>query len=113
MTLKKIRVTDISRVNAFGKAIGYQPNDILVSINGKEVDAGNANAIIGTLYKTARVGDPLEIVVKRKGLDGQEQAVTLSAPMMKLPVMKFNVLTFNPSPSVVQKDLQDSWLNAK
>ena len=110
---KKIQITDVSKMNAFGKAMGYQVNDILVSINGKDVDVTNTNATIGDLYKIAKPGDPLQVVVQRKDGNGVGQEVTLTAPMMKVAVKKFNVLSFNPSPSAAQQALQDSWLTAK
>ncbi len=110
---RRITIIDVSNMNAFGKAMGYQVNDVLVSINGKEVHAGITNAVITALYKTAKVGDRVEVIVKRKDASGEEQDVTLSGAMTKIPVKKFNVLSFNPSPSDKQKTLQDNWLNAK
>ncbi len=110
---KRIKITDVSKTNAFGKAMGYRANDVLVSINGKDVDVTNTNATIGELYKVAKPGDMLQVVVERKDGNGAAQAVTLSAPMIKVPVRKFNVLSFNPAPSAAQKALQDSWLTAQ
>jgi predicted metalloprotease with PDZ domain len=110
---KKMRISDVSNMNAFGKAMGYKKDDELVSINGQPADAATMNKIIPPLYKTAKPGDILTIVVKRKNENGEVADVTLSAPMTKIPVFKANVLRFVESPTQEQKALQDSWLNAK
>ena len=59
------------------------------------------------------MGDPLQVVVLRKGADGLEQKFTLSAPMMKVARKLSNVLRFNPNASVEQVALQKSWLDKR
>jgi S1-C subfamily serine protease len=104
------KISNLSNMNAFGKAMGYKLNDVILSINGAALTVDNADAVLVELYKTAKVGDPLQVVVLRKGTDGVEQKVTLSAPMMKVARKMTNVLRFNPNASAEQLALQESWL---
>lgn len=108
---KKMRLSDLSNLNVFGKAMGYKKDDEFVSINGQAADASTMNKIVSALYKTARPGDLLTVVVKRKNENGEITEVPLSAPMMKIPIFKTNVPRFIDSPTTSQKALQDSWLN--
>ena len=107
------KISNLSNMNAFGKMMGYKLNDIILSINGTALTADNADAVLGDLYKTAKVGDPLQVMVLRKGADGQEQKLTLSAPMMKVARKLTNVLRFNPNASTEQLALQKSWLDRR
>jgi predicted metalloprotease with PDZ domain len=101
-------------VNVFGRKIGLQPGDEMYSVNGAEVTAQNFGQIASGTYKAAHIGDPLTLVVFRKNSSsGMEEKITLSAPMMKIPVMKFNQLSFMPHPTSAQQALQNSWLVAK
>lgn len=111
-TDKSMRVSDLSNLNAFGKLMGYKTEDEFVSINGQKVDATSMSKIVTSLYKTAKPGDLLTVVVKRKNENGEAAEIPLSAPMMKIPIFKTNVLRFMESPSAAQKALQDNWLNA-
>jgi len=107
---KKMRLENVSKMNAFGKAMGYQKDDEMVSINGQPVDATNMSRIVQTLYRSAKVGDVLTVVVKRKDETGTLKEVTLSAPMQKIPVIRTNVVQFSKNLTAEQKALQDQWL---
>ena len=107
------KISNLSNMNAFGKAMGYKLNDVILSINGAALTADNADAVLVDLYKTAKVGDLLQVVVLRKDANGVEQKVTLSAPMMKVARKLTNVLRFNPNASVEQLALQKSWLEKR
>jgi predicted metalloprotease with PDZ domain len=101
----RLKVNDTTGMNSLGRSLGYQKNDEIISINGKELSAQNANGVIGNLYKTAKVGDSLVIKVMRNN-----SPVELKAAMIKVPVMKYNVLTFNEGATQEQLMLRDAWL---
>jgi predicted metalloprotease with PDZ domain len=101
-------------INAFGKKLGIMMNDEVVSVNGTAITGQNFGAFAANLYKNAKPGDLLTIVVMREKTAGAGKGeVTLSAPMMKVPVIKYNQLSFMDSPTTQQKALQDYWLNSK
>lgn len=105
-------INDISAMNSFGKKIGYKLNDEIVSINGKAVTIATLGKTTAGLYKTAKVGDEVKIVVSRKNESGKEEEITLAAPMEKIPVKKYNQLNFTANPTAEQLAVQNSWLNA-
>jgi hypothetical protein len=81
-----------------------------MSVNGQDITAKNSTAIIQGLFKTSKTNDLLTVVVKRVNESGAEELVTLTAPMMKLPVKQFNVLSLMPNPSEEQQKLLNYWL---
>lgn len=100
-------------LNAFGKKLGIKPGDEIVGLNGTEITGQNFGAIAQALYKSAKEGDMLTLVVNRAKTGGGTEQLTLSAPMMKVPVMKYNQVSFMPSPTPAQLALQKSWLEAR
>lgn len=108
-----VMINNISSMNEFGKKMGYKVNDEIMSLNGTDITFANFNQVVNDLYKAAHTGDLLTIIVKRKNDSGGEDMVTLSAPMMKIPVKKFNQLSFIPNPSQEQLMIQNAWLGAK
>lgn len=108
-----VMINNISSMNEFGKKMGYKVNDEIMSLNGTDITFANFNQVVNDLYKAAHTGDLLTIIVKRKNDSGGEDMVTLSAPMMKIPVKKFNQLSFIPNPSQEQLMIQNAWLGEK
>ncbi len=109
----KIYVTDTTSLNEIGKALGYHKGDEWVSINGKDIDAGNQKAVTDELYKSAKPGDSLVLTVMRKNADGSMAPVQLRATMQKVGVKKFNMLSFVSNPTAEQMMLRDAWLKPK
>jgi predicted metalloprotease with PDZ domain len=110
----KLVISNVSKMNAFGTAIGYRQGDEIQLINGKEFNAQNANATIGALYRSAKAGDSIVIAVKRKNEGTGEIAdVNLTGKMMKIPVKRLNVLRFKEGITPEQQVVQDSWLSAR
>lgn len=107
------RITNLSNMNAFGHAMGYKLNDILLSVNGTALTVENIDAVLEKLYKNAHVGDLLKVEVLRKDAAGVEQKTTLAAPMMKIARKRANVLQFNPNASAEQLALRGSWLDKR
>jgi len=103
-------ITNVSKINEFGKKMGYKVNDEIISLNGSETTATTINKQINDLYKTSQPGDMLTIVVNRKNEGGVDEKITLSAPMIKIPVLKYNQLGFASNPSAEQLSLRNSWL---
>lgn len=107
---KRPVVSDISGMNAFGKAMGYQKNDEIISINGIDMNPTTAPKFFRNFQSTAKVGQDLIIVVKRKDEKGEEKTVELKGVMTKAPVIKFNVLSFSDKASADQLTLRNYWL---
>jgi predicted metalloprotease with PDZ domain len=106
-----VLTTGINRMNIFGKRMGYQENDILVSINGLPITDSNLDSLTSTIFKYAKEGDPLTVKVKRKNKKGKLVVTTLQAPMTKVEKNRVFVLRFMPNPSAEQLRIRNAWLN--
>lgn len=109
---KNFFVADINKMDDFGKRMGYQKGDELVSINGKNLpDASEVNEFLNNLRENLKVGDQLTIVVSRKDATGKANQVTLSQPVEVREEKKYNVLKEFPELTAAQKELRRAWLN--
>lgn len=109
----KFVISNISALNDFGKKMGYQKGDTIISVNGTRVDLSNYNGIVQNIFKNAKTGNILTIVVERPRGEGSTELVTLSAPMMKIAVKKFHVVKFLDNPTPAQLALRKAWLGTK
>ncbi len=90
----KPEITSVVRLNEFGKKMGYKKGDIYVSLNGEIINAVNLNEVAERFTKTAKEGDMVTVVVKRKNTDGKMEEVTLSAPAQKITKTEEHVLEY-------------------
>jgi len=110
-SLGTIIVNDIKAMDDFGKKMGYREMDEMVSLNGENINMGNANMLIQKFYTTVKEGDRVTVMVRRKKADGQMEQVNLSAPAMKVDKPKLHVLKFNEHAKPEQLELRKAWLN--
>ena len=107
---KRLVISDVSGMNAFGKAMGYHKNDELVSVNGLDMNESNAQKFFRNFQNTSKSGEALVVVVKRKDENGVEKTVEMKGTMTRIPVIKFNVLRFSASATGDQIKLRNYWL---
>ena len=107
---KRLKVVDISGMNAFGKAMGYQKNDEIISINGTEMNLSTINNFFRNFQTSSKVGEELIVTVERKNENGEGKIVELKGVLVKFPVIKYNVLRFSESPAAEQLKLRNDWL---
>lgn len=99
-----------NNLNSFGLAMGYQKNDVIISLNGTKVNRENFLTVVNELKANAQVGDEVVMVVARmKGK--KEKDKTLSAPAQKVMIVKRFVLNPVENPSEEQLALRKSWGN--
>jgi predicted metalloprotease with PDZ domain len=108
---KKLIVTGTSSMNEFGKKMGYRKDDELVSLNGKELNPETFGQTVTEFYASAREGDMVTVVVKRKNEAGETASVTLSAPAMKVTKTEQHVLELNAGATAEQLKIRNAWLN--
>jgi membrane-associated protease RseP (regulator of RpoE activity) len=97
-------------VNDFGKEMGYQKGDVLVSFNGKKITADNAGEIIGSYISNAKSGQKLKVVVKRWE-NGSFKTHKLKGKLHPVTVLKKHVLTPDPEATPGQLKLRKAWIN--
>lgn len=105
-------VLGTKQMNDFGKKMGYQDGDELISLNGTAVNEGNAQQVMQQFISKAKEGDKVEVIVKRKNTNGEMGTVVLSAPAMKIERTRLHVLSFDKNATADQIKLRNTWLNA-
>lgn len=103
-------VIGTSKMNEFGKKMGYKNGDELISLNGTEIDINNGQQLMKQFTSTAKEGDNVEVVVKRKKADGEMEAVVLSAPAMQVEKTEMNQLKMNENATPAQLMIRKAWL---
>jgi predicted metalloprotease with PDZ domain len=106
-----IVVANTNRMNDFGKKMGYQKNDQLVSINSEAVTAENFSALATKFTSTAKDGDLLNVIVKRKNAAGEVETVTLSAPAVQVAKIDEHLLELDAAATPAQLKVRQGWLN--
>jgi predicted metalloprotease with PDZ domain len=99
------------RLNEFGKKMGYQDGDELVSINGTKVMVENIQQVIQQFNTNTKEGDKVEVVVNRKNAAGEVAAVTLSAPAMKVERVQTHLLRLDKNATAEQIKIRNAWLH--
>jgi predicted metalloprotease with PDZ domain len=107
----RIKVTDVSNMNDFGKKMGYREGDELVSVNGQNVDLSNFSTIRQNWLDHAKEGDKMKVVVMRKQQNGSFKKVTLKARVFKANTPQTLQLTFNDQATQQQLFIRHAWLN--
>jgi predicted metalloprotease with PDZ domain len=107
---KRLVISDVSNMNAFGKAMGYHVNDEIISINGLEMNRTNAPKFFRNFQTTSKAGENLVVLVARKDENGVEKTVELKGIMSKIPIVKYNVLRFSQTATEEQIKLRNEWL---
>ena len=106
----KIYIANASRLNDFGKKMGYLKGDIIISINGVAVNAANGTEVFGKIRNNLKEGQDVIMMVSRKKADSSYETIKLSAPATKIPVVKKHVLEFIPDPDAQQVMVRNAWL---
>jgi predicted metalloprotease with PDZ domain len=106
-------IVDTSGMNALGKKIGYQIGDLIYSINGHKISAGNFLDVKKEIGDEIKDGDLLELKVGRKNISGVMDTVALKTIYMPMPVTVAGKLELIPDPSPEQLAVRDAWLILK
>ena len=104
-------VDNIRRLNDFGKKMGYQKGDELVSLNGEALAQTNFAQLAAKFTNTVKEGDTVTMIVKRKNANGEMETVTLTAPAMKIKKTEEHILGFNTAATPQQIKIRNAWLN--
>jgi predicted metalloprotease with PDZ domain len=108
--VNRVIVVSTANMNAFGKKMGYQDGDEIVSINGRNFDPENPMGLFYTEQMNFVEGESLVVEVVRKDASGKEQRLTLSAPVEKVEVQGTPSLRPMTSLTETQKAMQSEWM---
>lgn len=110
---KRIKIGNVSKINEFGKKMGYQLNDEIVSLNGQAFDVQKAQHILDEYNNNTKEGDVVTMEVARKNSEGKEEIIKLSSPAMVVDVTEKNVLKLVDNPTPAQLKLRKDWLSTE
>jgi len=111
--LKHFTVAGITQLDQFGKKMGYQVNDEIVTLNGKELTLENAKEVINAYWGSARPGDELRMDILRKGRRGKYKRKVLRASVLAIEKVELNTLSAMPPDLLAaeQKEFRKAWIN--
>jgi predicted metalloprotease with PDZ domain len=105
-----IYVANADRLNAFGKAMGYQKGDELVSLNGAKLTPETFAKVIAAFNATVKEGDKVNMVINRKNAAGVKETITLSQPVQFIKKIDYNKLELMPNATPEQLAIRKIWL---
>ncbi|MDJ1505475.1 peptidase M61 [Xanthocytophaga agilis] len=108
---KRLVIASTAKMNDFGKKMGYQEKDEIVSINGNNVTIENVQQVFTEFREKTKEGDNLEMVVARQGADGKEQQVKLQGKVQSVEVEQKHLFEPMASPTAEQIALRKAWIN--
>jgi predicted metalloprotease with PDZ domain len=102
----KAKVVSLAKIDELGKKLGYKMGDVLISLNGEEINAVNFSSVKKGFTDKAKEGDTLTVKVNRKG-----EEITLAAPVIKTTRIEEYVLEPDSAATAEQLKLRNAWLN--
>jgi predicted metalloprotease with PDZ domain len=107
----RLVVVGISKMNDFGKALGYQLGDEILSVNGKKISPMAFRLYRQEWLKKVKQGDKVKIEVMRKTDNGKTVKKTLKAKAFKSEVRYYNTIDYSPSANEQQLKIRKAWLD--
>lgn len=104
-------VVGTGRMNSFGKDLGYEVGDVIVSINDMEVNAETYFTVLDAYRNDVKEGDKVTIVVNRPDESGAFKKKKLKAKAKMVRQRAPHLLTPMPNPSDRQMMVRNAWLN--
>lgn len=104
-----IKVSMMSKLNDFGKAIGYKIGDEIYAINGVPIQASNFLQVADSIKKMMKEGDDFVVKIGRKNND-KIDTMELKGKVSMVTVTETNVLDFMPNPTAQQRLVRQAWL---
>ncbi|MEM9339393.1 MAG: peptidase M61 [Bacteroidota bacterium] len=108
---QEIIIQDVSELNEFGKALGYQQNDVLISWNGQDVTIETVNAVFEEHYANTTADDKIKVVVRRE-VNGKEKNIKLKAKAVLVESSAKHLLEVNETATKEQLKIRHIWLSA-
>jgi len=105
-----IVVGDTTKMNVLGKNLGYHVNDEILSVNGEDLSAANANNLFQAFGSNSKPGDAMVIKVARKNARDVKDTLELKSVMTKFPKIKYDALELADNPSQQQLLIRNAWL---
>ncbi len=109
---QELYILDDFKLNDFGKAMGFQADDVLLSLNGREITLVNSREIFEDYFQNFPTGDTVQMVVRRK-VKGKNLELTLSAPSRQEELLQQHWLSSIEEASEEQLRIREAWLEVQ
>lgn len=109
----RLVVVGISKLDDFGKKLGFKEGDEIVTFNNRKLTMDNLRDVLGGYMKNAKKGDKLVIDVMRKDKKGNEEIKTLKAKVKPVKVTEYDILEVNDKATEQQVTARKEWLGIK
>lgn len=103
----RLYIRELDLTNAFSNQMGYQVNDELVNVNGKDIDLTDMETFFKEATADLKDGDTMRVVVIRNG-----EEVELSAPATRMDKKRYHQIRNTPNPTETQTAIRKVWLQA-
>jgi len=108
---RQIFISDVSKMNEFGKNLGFQQGDVLMSLNGQEIELESAQELFNDYSVNTKAGEKVLVVVKRE-VKGKTKNKKLKGKAITVPNVQKFFLEFDDSASTQQLKIRKAWLKA-
>jgi predicted metalloprotease with PDZ domain len=105
-----VAVSGYRRNDAFVRSLGLNRRDVIVSWNGVKMNADNYQQVFDTFIQEAKIGDPVEVVVKRKSGE-KEKKMKLNGNVQYHDEKELDVLEKKESPSPEEQAMKKAWMS--
>jgi predicted metalloprotease with PDZ domain len=106
----RLKVAGISKMNDFGKALGYKVGDEFAELNGVKLSPMSFMELRQEWLNTVKEGDKVKLTVYRTNAKGKQVKKVLKAKAFKTEVTQYNTLEFNPAANDEQLAIKKAWL---
>lgn len=103
-------ISDTTDMNNFGRQVGFQPGDLLIKLQGRDLKPENGKDMLDAFSNSTNKDDTVRIVIKRKDEEGNYRQMTLSSPAMIVTKAGKYTLRFAKNPTYEQLKLRYHWL---
>ena len=104
-------VVGTGRMNSFGKDMGYENGDVILSINGMEVTGETYFQVLDAYRNDVKDGDKVSIEVNRPDGNGGFKKKKLKGKAKMVRQRAAHLLTPMPNPTERQMQVRKAWLN--
>lgn len=109
---QEIFVAGIDNLNDFGKDLGLEKGDVIVSWNGSEINVENFTTVLQNFYDETKEGEKVSVVVRRD-VKGKTKEVKLKAKALVVKSSQKHAIEVMENPSPEQQKIRTLWLEPK
>ena len=109
---EKMVVVDVKEMDGFGKDLGLEYHDEILSWNGEELTIENVQEVLNKFKKTVEPGDKVSVVVMREVKKDKDKKKKLKATAVETRRTRRDVLEPMENPTPRQLKIRKSWINS-